>query len=92
MKEKWGDPFSMGGLGGIPVTEKKEWQIFLKECKKDGNIFILFAPHVAINSNGQPGKILRKGQDKCSLSCEASINAYKILSKDANINKNYNDE
>ena len=72
----------MSGLAGFPFVGKTGWGAFASHCPEDGNIVILFAPHVGIDSLGNVGKIKRDGQHKASGACGAAIGAYKALIKD----------
>ncbi len=45
----------------------------------DGNILVLFAPHVGVTAAGELGKVLRPGQGRESTSCGACIGAYNAL-------------
>ena len=57
----WGEIFPLGGLAGLPFSGKSGWKEFSEHCPKDGNIFILFAPHVGVSNNGQVGFVVRNG-------------------------------
>ena len=59
--KRWREIFPLAGLAGVPFTGKTGWDAFSSHCPKDGNIVILFAPHVGVDSNGTVGKVLRKG-------------------------------
>ena len=59
--DRWGEIFPLSGLGGVPFTGKTGWHAFSSHCPRDGNIVILFAPHVGVDSTGEVGKVLRKG-------------------------------
>jgi hypothetical protein len=48
----------------------------------DGNIILLFAPHVGIDRDGNVGKIYRQGQSNCTSACGAAIGALAALKKD----------
>lgn len=43
---------------------------------QDGNILILFGPHIAISEEGELGKYRRLGQTKLSSACGAVLAAY----------------
>lgn len=44
----------------------------------DGNLFILFAPHIGISDSGELGKYSRSGQkDRCGTACGAACGALK---------------
>ena len=72
---RWGEIFPLGGLAGMPFTGKTGWNAFSSHCPKDGNIILLFAPHVGIQSNGKVGYVKRDGQDEESSACGAAIGA-----------------
>jgi len=59
--ERWGEVFPLGGLAGFPFTGKTGWGAFSSHCPVDGNICILFAPHVGVDNSGCVGKVLRDG-------------------------------
>jgi hypothetical protein len=80
--KRWGETFPLGGLSGFPFTGKTGWGAFSSHCPNDGNIVILFAPHVGIDKMGTVGNINRNGQDHCSTACGAAIGAYKAVSTD----------
>ena len=48
--KRWGEIFPLGGLAGLPFTGKTGWGAFSSHCPADGNIVVLFAPHVGIDS------------------------------------------
>ena len=58
-QKRWGEIFPLSGLGGLPFTGKTGWAAFSGHCVDDGNIILLFAPHVGIDRNGEVGKIYR---------------------------------
>jgi hypothetical protein len=72
----------LAGLAGFPFTGKTGWSAFSSHCPKDGNIVILFAPHVGVDHDGTVGKVLRKGQDKSSAACGAAIGALAAVKAD----------
>ena len=44
----------------------------------DGNLFILFAPHIGISDSGELGKYTRKGQNRDGTACGAACGALKF--------------
>ena len=60
-QRRWGEIFPLGGLGGLPFTGKTGWGAFSSHCPVDGNIVILFAPHVGVDNTGAVGKVSREG-------------------------------
>ena len=67
--------FPLAGLAGFPFTGKTGWHAFSSHCPEDGNIVILFAPHVGVDATGKVGSVLREGQSKSSSACGAAIGA-----------------
>ena len=57
LKNYFGSPFALGGLGGIPFSGKTGFGAFASHVPDDGNIFILFAPHCGVSpsSDGKSG-------------------------------------
>ena len=49
-QNRWGEIFPLAGLAGFPFTGKTGWGAFSSHCAKDGNIVILFAPHVGVSA------------------------------------------
>ncbi len=52
---RWGEIFPLGGLAGLPFTGRTGWNAFSSHCPKDGNIILLFAPHVGVDNEGKVG-------------------------------------
>ena len=50
LSQKWGEVFPLGGLAGLPFTGKTGWGAFSAHVPEDGNIAVLFAPHVGIDN------------------------------------------
>lgn len=75
-KELWGEVFPLGGIGGVPFVGKTGYKAFSAHAPNDGNIMIMFGPHIAISVTGEVGQYLRKGQSKHSTACGALIAAY----------------
>ena len=81
-QRRWGEIFPLAGLAGVPFTGKTGWHAFSSHCPEDGNIVVLFAPHVGIDNTGAVGKVLREGQAISSSACGAAIGAYSALKAD----------
>lgn len=69
----------MGGLSGIPFTGKGGFDAFSNHVPENGNLFVLFAPHVGITQDGKIGKFKRHGQNEESTTCGASLGALSLL-------------
>jgi hypothetical protein len=77
MKEYWGENFLLGGIGGAPYVGKTGFGAFSHHVPKNGNVLVLFGPHVGITVDGEVGKCLRDGQSAASTACGACIAAYQ---------------
>merc|ERR1740121_1996410 len=73
----WGEYFPLGGLGGLPLVGKTGWGAFSHHCPEDGNIFVMYGPHVGVSEAGEIGKFNRVGQNSSSSACGAFVGAYK---------------
>lgn len=76
--------FPLGGLAGLPFTGKTGWGAFSAHCPADGNIVLLFAPHVGVSKDGKVGQVYRCGQESSSSACGAAIGAYNALKANRN--------
>ena len=79
MRDRYGEVFPLGGLAGLPFTGKTGWGAFSHHVPENGNIVVLYAPHVGISSDGKVGAVHRPGQEEPTSACGASIGAYKAL-------------
>jgi hypothetical protein len=87
MHRRWGEMFPLGGLAGFPFTGKTGWGAFSSHCPADGNIVVLFAPHVGVDCDGNVGKVTRDGQSCASSACGAAIGALGAVATDPNATK-----
>lgn len=78
LAKRWGEVFPMSGLGGLPFCGKTGWGAFSSHVPTDGNIVIMFAPHVGISKDGSIGFIQRDGHNCVSSACGAAIGAYNF--------------
>jgi hypothetical protein len=74
--------FPLAGLAGLPFTGKTGWAAFSSHLVEDGNIVILYAPHVGIDNDGIIGQVMREGQSHPSGACGAAIGAQRALCLD----------
>lgn len=56
----------------MPFTGKTGWKAFASHCPKDGNIILLYAPHVGVDEHGTVGSVAREGQDHKTSACGAA--------------------
>jgi len=85
MTKYWGEQFPLGGLGGVPLVGKTGWGAFSHHTPDNGNIFVIYGPHVGVSEQGQVGKILRPGQDEVTSACGAFVGAYMQTEKWAGV-------
>jgi hypothetical protein len=68
---------SKGGLAGIPFTGKGGYGALSHHLVKDGNLLLLFAPHVGISGDGlHLGQYNRAGQAYSTAACGAAVGAF----------------
>ena len=79
MGNRWSEVFHLGGLAGIPFTGSAGWGAFSHHVPDNGNILVVFAPHVGLTQKGQVGKVHRPGQDHMTSACGAAVGAYNYL-------------
>ena len=79
---RWGQIFKIGGIGGIPHAGKTGWGAFSSHTPQNGNIVVVFAPHVGIDCDGNVGKVHRQGIDHSTTACGAAIGAYNAVKDD----------
>ncbi|CAK0823509.1 unnamed protein product [Prorocentrum cordatum] len=77
MRQYYGDIFPMGGIGGAPYVGETGFAAFSSHVADNGDIIVVFGPHVGVSVNGEVGKYLRQGQSGNSSACGAVIGAYK---------------
>jgi len=79
MVSRWGEGFTLGGLGGLPFAGKSGFRAYLHHAPDSGKLLIMFAPHVGIDSEGRVGALQREGQSALSKACGAALGAYKAI-------------
>merc|ERR1712217_342392 len=77
MKQYWGTNFPLGGIGGAPYVGKTGFFAFSHHVPDNGNVLVVYGPHVGITASGEVGKCLRVGQNKESTACGACVAAYQ---------------
>jgi len=71
-----GEVFHLGGLAGIPFTGKTGFGAFSNHVPDDGNLFVLFAPHIGLSSSNQFGKYSRDFQAGDGAACGACVGGF----------------
>ena len=79
LKKRYNGTFQLGGIAGLPYTGETGWNAFSSHCPKNGNIVVLIASHVGINSNGEIGNVLRHGHDHPTPACAGAQKAYESV-------------
>jgi hypothetical protein len=51
-----GEVFHLAGLAGIPFSGKTGFNAFSHHIPDNGNLFILYGPHVGISNKGKVGE------------------------------------
>eukprot|EP00448_Togula_jolla_P011258 CAMPEP_0170593274 /NCGR_PEP_ID=MMETSP0224-20130122/13360_1 /TAXON_ID=285029 /ORGANISM="Togula jolla, Strain CCCM 725" /LENGTH=470 /DNA_ID=CAMNT_0010917215 /DNA_START=50 /DNA_END=1459 /DNA_ORIENTATION=+ len=77
MRNYYGKIFPMGGIGGAPYVGETGFAAFSSHVADNGDIIVVFGPHVGISEAGEVGKYLREGQVEDSPACGAVIGAYQ---------------
>ncbi|MBI3888116.1 hypothetical protein HY310_03560, partial [Candidatus Microgenomates bacterium] len=68
--------FPLGGLTGYPFSGKTGFHAFshhVPDEDGEGNILVLYGPHVGVSDNGELGKVHREHQLHESAACGAAI-------------------
>jgi hypothetical protein len=82
----WGESFQMGGLAGVPFSGKTGFGAFSSHVPDDGNLFILFAPHIGITPAGEFGMYARNGQSsEAGHTCGAAVGAHQHIANGGEI-------
>jgi hypothetical protein len=81
-QQRWGEIFPLSGLAGLPFAGQTGWAAFSSHCPKDGNIVVLYAPHVGIDHTGSVGNVMRVGIDHTTTACGAAIGAFNAVKSD----------
>jgi len=84
MTTRWGESFSLGGLGGVPFVGKAGLGAYAHHAPdKNGKLLIVIAPHVGVEYDGKVGALRRVNQEGVSTACGAAIGAYNAIMKQA---------
>lgn len=75
-------PFILGGLDGFPFGGLTALKAAVGHIPDDGALLIFYGPHIGIDGEGNPGKIMRPGQHHASDCCGAANGAMrKVLAQ-----------
>lgn len=73
---RWGHPFTVGGLGGIPAIGHTGWRTALSHVPAHGGrgaALVIGTSHIGVAPDGSIGATLRVGQDQVSATCGALV-------------------
>jgi len=56
-----GEVFILGGLAGFPFTGNAGWAQLIDQVPDNGNIFVLYGPHMGVDAEAKFGKVRRPG-------------------------------
>lgn len=71
----YGDNFSMGGLAGFPFGGVTGFVAMASHIPSDGSCLIVYGPHVGIDSEGNVGKVNRRGRKEAGSCCGSAAAA-----------------
>lgn len=74
-RKLYGDNFSMGGLAGFPFCGKTSFGAMAHHIPEDGSCLIIYGPHVGIDSEGNVGKVNRRGRPGSGACCGSATAA-----------------
>lgn len=77
LERYYGRAFFLGGIGGAPFAGKTGFASLARNMPDDGNVVLLFGPHIGYSPLGEPGKYLRAGQANATACCGAITYAYR---------------
>ena len=81
-RKRWGLVFTISGIGGLPFVGKTGWGAFTSHTPENGNIVVVFAPHVGVDCDGNVGKVHRHGIKGNTTACGAAVGAYNSVKDD----------
>ena len=82
LREAYGQNFSIGGIAGFPFGGAMAFGAMAHHIPTDGQVIIVYGPHVGIDYDGVIGKVNRrghKGSGSCCNSAKASMAYVKAV-------------
>mmetsp|Transcript_28592 Transcript_28592/g.43751 ORF Transcript_28592/g.43751 Transcript_28592/m.43751 type:complete len:324 (-) Transcript_28592:1637-2608(-) len=73
LREVYGQNFSFGGIAGFPFGGNSAFGALLHHMPVDGQIVIVYGPHVGIDYDGVIGKVNRRGHSGSGTCCNTAI-------------------
>lgn len=80
---RWGRPFALGGLGGLPSLGRTGWQACLSHVPDvggRGHLLVFGMPHIGLDPERHPGRTLRPNQSRATPTCGALAALFASLS------------
>lgn len=71
----YGDNFSMGGLAGFAFGGVTSFGAMAHHIPQDGSCLVVYGPHVGIDSDGNVGRINRRGRTQAGACCGSAAAA-----------------
>jgi Limiting CO2-inducible proteins B/C beta carbonyic anhydrases len=75
----YGEHFNMGGLAGFPFAGVTGFGAMASHIPDGGSCLLVYGPHVGIDSDGNVGKVDRKGKSKSGACCGSAVAASKYI-------------
>ena len=75
----YGEHFNMGGLAGFPFAGVTGFGAMASHIPDGGSCLLVYGPHVGIDSNGNVGKVDRKGKSKSGSCCGSAVAASSYI-------------
>jgi Limiting CO2-inducible proteins B/C beta carbonyic anhydrases len=75
----YGEHFNMGGLAGFPFAGVTGFGAMAAHIPDGGSCLVVYGPHVGIDSDGNVGKINRKGRTNSGTCCGSAVYASKYV-------------
>jgi hypothetical protein len=75
----YGEHFNMGGLAGFPFAGVTGFGAMASHIPDGGSCLVVYGPHVGVDSDGNVGKVDRKGKSKSGSCCGSAVAASKYI-------------
>jgi len=82
-EQHWGENFELGGLGGYPTAGRTGFSAYRHHVPDDGNMLILYGPHIGISQSGALGQIDRAQMARSTSCCGALAGYLERIRKDS---------
>jgi hypothetical protein len=77
----YGNHFAMGGLAGFPFSGLTGFGAMASHIPDGGNCLLVYGPHVGVDSQGNVGKVDRRGKGQSGTCCGSAVAASKYLAQ-----------